>query len=442
MEEVDMEEAPLVAGMSSPEDEIATEIFRAGSPFASENVALMAPVVAKDEEDEFQVFKDAYLGPADPEGPLLHAFNPPLNADCEGDVRVELLADGAEVEHEELPGYPGLPGLHPLEDAVLPAAPQLPVYDEHFLSSLLTLHPSPAVEPLSAWARDGAAHAGVQVIPVGMKEASGAPLSDEPEEGTFQNPPAQEPCFKFPPSQEAEDASGLSLRKDSDPMLDNGTLPPTVSGSTLPPGSALPEPPRMTLARYCDCFASGDFCSNCNCNNCFNDLRHEMERFKAIKACLDRNPEAFRSNIGNGGLGDVRPRRDKGHDCRRPGCLKNRCECYEAKIMCSSICKSPERKSLLSMPNCTEAGDCEGSRHVSPTKFSGLAKFRKDRPASLCVSWDVVEAACACLLAQGEEAEKEQCSERLAEKRVLEEFGRCLSQILHTEFKSKESNTE
>lgn len=64
------------------------------------------------------------------------------------------------------------------------------------------------------------------------------------------------------------------------------------------------------------------------------------------------------------------------------------------------------------------------------------------RPASLCVSWDVVEAACACLLAQGEEAEKEQCSERLAEKRVLEEFGRCLSQILHTEFKSKESNTE
>lgn len=52
-----------------------------------------------------------------------------------------------------------------------------------------------------------------------MKEASGAPLSDEPEEGTFQNPPAQEPCFKFPPSQEAEDASGLSLRKDSDPMV-------------------------------------------------------------------------------------------------------------------------------------------------------------------------------------------------------------------------------
>lgn len=49
----------------------------------------------------------------------------------------------------------------------------------------------------------------------------------------------------------------------------------------------------------------------------------------------------------------------------------------------------------------------------------------------------MVEAACACLLAQGEEAEKERCSECLAEQMILEEFGRCLSQILHIEFKSK-----
>lgn len=56
---------------------------------------------------------------------------------------------------------------------------------------------------------------------------------------------------------------------------------------------------------------------------------------------------------------------------------------------------------------------------------------------SSCISREVVEAACACLLAQGEEAEKERCSECLAEQMILEEFGRCLSQILHIEFKSK-----
>lgn len=35
--------------------------------------------------------------------------------------------------------------------------------------------------------------------------------------------------------------------------------------------------------RYCDCFANGEFCNNCNCNNCFNNLEHETERLKAIK---------------------------------------------------------------------------------------------------------------------------------------------------------------
>lgn len=49
----------------------------------------------------------------------------------------------------------------------------------------------------------------------------------------------------------------------------------------------------------------------------------------------------------------------------------------------------------------------------------------------------MVEATCACLLAQAEEAEKESYTVRLAEEMILEEFGRCLSQILHSEFKSK-----
>lgn len=39
----------------------------------------------------------------------------------------------------------------------------------------------------------------------------------------------------------------------------------------------------MRFNRYCDCFANGEFCNNCNCNNCFNNLEHETERLKAIK---------------------------------------------------------------------------------------------------------------------------------------------------------------
>nr|KAF6468179.1 testis expressed metallothionein like protein [Rousettus aegyptiacus] len=460
-----MEEAPLLGGMSGPEDEIVPDLFGAESRFVSENIQLKGPMVVKAEEDEFHVFPDAYLSPADPKEPLLHAFNPPLNVDCKNKVKVELLVD--ENEEEILGEYPSLPDLNPLEDAVLPAAPPPPppAYNVHFLSSLLTPHRSPAVVPLGTWAREGAAHPGVRVIPVELKEGGGTLTSNNAEEATFQTPPAQESSCKFPSSQEAEDASGCS-HKENNPMvicqlkggtqmlcidnsgtrelkalhlvpqyqdqnnylqsdvpkpmtalvgrllpvpaklnlitqqLDTGALPPTVGASAFPSGPTLPGPPKMTLAGYCDCFASGDFCNNCNCNNCCNNLRHEIERFKAIKA----------------------------------------------KIMCSSICKcigcknyeeSPERKTLMTMPNNMEAGGFEGGHHLSPTKFAGLPKFRKERWPSSCISREVVEAACACLLAQGEEAEKERCSECLAEQMILEEFGRCLSQILHIEFKSK-----
>ena len=50
--------------------------------------------------------------------------------------------------------------------------------------------------------------------------------------------------------------------------------------------------------RYCECFANGEFCYNCNCNNCYNNLEHEDDRSRAIKTCLERNPNAFRPKIG------------------------------------------------------------------------------------------------------------------------------------------------
>ncbi|XP_066110174.1 tesmin isoform X1 [Saccopteryx bilineata] len=451
-----MEETPLLGGMSSPEDEMVPDLFSAGSPYVAESVPLTAPVAVKTEEDEFPVFKDPYLSPADPKEPLLHAFNPPLDVDGQNRAQAELLVD----EHEEgiLGEFPSLPELDPLEAAVLPAAPPPQAYNVHFLSSLLTPHRSPAVLPPGAWAREGAAHSAVRVIPVEVKEGGGPNMSENPEGTALQSPLSQEPC-KFPASQDAEEASGSS-HKDTSPMvlcqlkggtqmlcLDNsgqgelkalrlvpqyqdqnsclqsevpkpvttlvgrflpvptklnlitqqpedGALPSVVNGSAFPSGPALSGPPKITLAGYCDCFASGDLCNNCNCNNCYNNLHHGLERFKAIKA----------------------------------------------KIMCSSICKcvgcknyeeSPERKTLLAMPSSVDGGGCEGS-HPLPRP----PKLRKERQAS-CISWEVVEATCACLLAQGEEAEQERCSQCLAEQRILEEFGRCLSQILHIEFKSR-----
>ncbi|XP_059961220.1 tesmin [Mesoplodon densirostris] len=213
-----MEEASLLGDMSSPEDEMVIDLFSAESQFVPETLPLKTPVAVTQESDEFHVFKDAYLGSADPEEPLLHAFNAPLGGDCEGKVKEELLED--EYEDEETLGEnPSLPKLNPLEDAVLPAAQQPQAYNLYCLSSLLTPHRSPAVGPLGAWAREGAAHHGVLMIPVEIKEADGTITSNNLEEATLQNRLAQESCCKFPTSQEAEDASGCSQKKGSNPMV-------------------------------------------------------------------------------------------------------------------------------------------------------------------------------------------------------------------------------
>ena len=55
---------------------------------------------------------------------------------------------------------------------------------------------------------------------------------------------------------------------------------------------------------------------------------------------------------------------------------------------------------------------------------------------------EVVEATCQCLLAQAEEAEKKSLSEVDIEGLVLEEFGRCLKQIIDIAKKSENPHVE
>ncbi|KFQ34566.1 Protein lin-54, partial [Merops nubicus] len=211
----------------------------------------------------------------------------------------------------------------------------------------------------------------------------------------------------------------------------------------------------LCLKLYCDCFANGEFCNNCNCTNCYNNLDHENDRQKAIKACLDRNPEAFKPKIGKGKEGESDRRHSKGCNCKRSGCLKNYCECYEAKIMCSSICKcigcknfeeSPERKTLMHLADAAEVRVQQQT--AAKTKLSSQISDLLTRPTPALssgggklpftfVTKEVADATCECLLAQAEQAEKMGKTKAAAERMILEEFGRCLMRVINSAGKSK-----
>ncbi|KAL4239498.1 Lin-54 DREAM MuvB core complex component [Mactra antiquata] len=208
------------------------------------------------------------------------------------------------------------------------------------------------------------------------------------------------------------------------------------------------------LKLYCDCFANGEFCHNCNCTNCANNLDHEEDRSRAIKSCLERNPLAFHPKIGKGRAGEKDRRHNKGCNCKRSGCLKNYCECYEAKIMCSSSCKcigcknfeeSPERKTLMHLADAAEVRVQQQT--AAKTKLSSQISDLPSRPQSSVtgerlpfsfVTSEVVEATCACMLAQAEEADRQRMPHVVQERMVIEEFGRCLMQIIESANRTKD----
>lgn len=231
---------------------------------------------------------------------------------------------------------------------------------------------------------------------------------------------------------------------------------PQVNGTTCEDNSRPRKPCNCTksqcLKLYCDCFANGEFCHSCNCNNCFNNLEHEEERQKAIGACLERNPNAFRPKIGKGKEGDHERRHTKGCNCKRSGCLKNYCECYEAKILCSSMCKcvgcknfedSSERKTLMQLADAAEVRVQQQA--AARTKMSACDLPMRPAPVSVTgerlpfafITQEVVEATCQCLLARADEAERLKRPFADVERTVLEEFGRCLEAIIDSAHRTK-----
>lgn len=271
---------------------------------------------------------------------------------------------------------------------------------------------------------------------------------------------SQQPKAAPPPSPESAQMSTAASQAKAQSVLESNGLKPRKPCNCTK---------SQCLKLYCDCFANGEFCHGCNCVCCANNLEHEELRLRAIRSCLDRNPHAFKPKIGVG-WGPEPRRHNKGCHCKRSGCLKNYCECYEAKIACSAICKCIGCKNCVdpagSPPGTGEKrtskmavlqhnpGNSNDSRTVSntthnskqddrsadtPKGFSIPSASGSSRPPFSFITQEVVEATCQCLLAQAEEAERLRKTSAETEGLVLEEFGRCLLQIIEYASKAKVS---
>ncbi len=87
------------------------------------------------------------------------------------------------------------------------------------------------------------------------------------------------------------------------------------------------------LKLYCECFATQEYCSGCNCVDCHNTVDHIEEKKVAMTRVNAKNPSGFLRRL------PVITEPMVGCNCKRSSCQRNYCCCFKRGGKCGSLCK-------------------------------------------------------------------------------------------------------